>query len=68
MKKQPNLKQRLDELRHKPEPPVEVTLRLEAEVYQKLQGLALQENRSVAAYIAALLSQLANPAEEEPDL
>ncbi len=67
MKKQPDLKKRLDELRHEPEPPVEVALRLEADIYQKLQSLALQENLSVAAYIAERLHEFIEQADNESE-
>ncbi len=65
MKKRPDLKQRLDDLRHEPEPPVDVTLRLEADQYRKLQALALEQNLSVAAYIVQLLHQHLEQAHNE---
>lgn len=57
MKKRPDLKLRLNELRGDPEPPVEVTLRLEAEQYGKLQAPAHSAESPVAAYVVQFLHQ-----------
>jgi hypothetical protein len=67
MKKRPDLKQRLDDLRGEPEQPVEITLRLDAEQYRELQVLALAQNLSVAAYLDWLIGQHLNQVESDTE-
>ncbi len=62
MKKSGNLKKRLDDLRQEPEPPVELTLTLDAELYQALKALARQHRQSLEAYLLRVLVQDAEAA------
>lgn len=65
MKKSANLKKRLDGLRDEPDPPVEMTLSLDADLYRTLKHLAAQEELSIEVYIASVLSKHIVTAEEE---
>ena len=56
MKKAANLKKRLDVLRDEPELPVEVILKLDADLHRELKQHAVQECLSTEAYILKLLS------------
>jgi len=53
--KKPNLKQRLDEIRQEPAPPVDLTLRLDAELYQALKVLARRRREPVDTYALRIL-------------
>ena len=55
--KKPNLKKRLAEIRQEPAPPVDLTLRLDAELYQALKTLARQHRQPLEAYLIRVLSQ-----------
>ena len=57
MKKPGNLKKRLAELRQEPAPPVDLTLRLDAELYQALKALARQHRQPLEAYLIRILEQ-----------
>ncbi len=54
-KKRVDLKQRLDDLRHDPEPPVAVMLQLDADLYRLLIALAAGEQLSLDAYLVNTL-------------
>ena len=60
MVKKPNLKKRLNELRQEPAPPVDVTLTLDAELYQALKALARQHRQPLEAYLVRLLERHAD--------
>ena len=55
MAKKPNLKKRLDELRQEPAVPVDVTLTLDAELYDALRALARQHRQPLEDYLLRLL-------------
>ena len=57
MVKKPNLKKRLNELRQEPAPPVDVTLTLDAELYQALKALARQHRQPLEAYLIRILER-----------
>jgi len=64
MKKGADLKKRLDTLRQEPEPPIAVTLHLDADLYRSLKSLAVRDNQPIETWIAQLLSQYTNSSEE----
>lgn len=55
--KKPNLKQRLDEIRQEPAPPVDVTLTLDADLYQALKALARRHRQPLEAYLIRILQR-----------
>ncbi len=63
-RKKPDLKQRLDDLRQEPAPPVELTLSLDAELYQTLKALARQHRQPLETYLLRVLRQHAEDAAE----
>ena len=60
VKKPGNLKKRLHELRQEPAPPVDVTLTLDAELYDALRALARQHRQPLEAYLVHLLERHAD--------
>ncbi len=65
VKRASNLKKRLDEIREQPSPPVEVSLDLDAELYQTLKALARQHRQPLEAYLLRVLSQHADDTTEQ---
>lgn len=57
MKKPGNLKKRLAEIRQEPAPPVDLTLRLDAELYQALKVLARKRRQPLQTYLVSILQQ-----------
>ena len=55
VKKPDNLKKRLNELRQEPAPPVDVTLTLDAELYEALKALARQHRQPLETYLVRVL-------------
>jgi hypothetical protein len=54
-KKRPDLKRRLAEIRQEPAPPVDVSLTLDAELYQALKTLARKHRQPLDAYLIRIL-------------
>ena len=57
MKKPGNLKKRLEEIRQEPAPPRDVTLTLDAELYQALKAVARRQRQPLEAYLVRVLRQ-----------
>ena len=57
VKKPRNLKKRLNELRQEPAAPVDVTLTLDAELYQALKALARQHRQPLEPYLLHILER-----------
>lgn len=55
MKKQANLKKRLEELRDEPPGPVELSLVLDAELFESLKALATKKRISLDRYLERVL-------------
>jgi hypothetical protein len=53
----PNLKQRLAEIRQEPAPPLDLTLRLDAALYQALKALARKRRQPLESYLIHILEQ-----------
>jgi hypothetical protein len=56
-RKRPDLNKRLAEVRQEPAPPVDITLRLDAELYQSLKALARRHRQPLEAYLVRVLAQ-----------
>ena len=57
MKRKPNLKKRLDELRDEPDPQIELELQIDSELLRGLKQLARRKRIPVEAYIVNILAK-----------
>ncbi len=67
VKQRVDLEKRLDDLLHEPEPPVAVTLQLNANLYRLLKALADGEHLSLEAYLVTALNDYAERAPGDVD-
>ena len=61
-KKRVDLKKRLDDLRGQPEPPVDVSMQLDTNLYRLLTTLAATEQLTLEAYLVNVLNRHAESA------